>query len=65
MDIKILPRPNRSKTKINYTLEWGKGPGQRLATGIYTYTKPKDQRITLLIGKTNVTHNDIEVAPKQ
>lgn len=43
MDISITPRENRKKTKIYYTLEWGKGTGERQATGIYTYTKPKDQ----------------------
>src|SRR6202000_2372960 len=43
MDISITPRANRDKSKIYYTLEWGKETGQRQATGIYTYTKPKDQ----------------------
>jgi integrase len=43
MDISITPRGNRNKSKIYYSLEWGKDSGQRQATGIYTYTKPKDQ----------------------
>jgi len=43
MDISITPRPTRNGQKIFYTLEWGKGPGERSATGIYTYAKPKDQ----------------------
>lgn len=43
MDICITPRENRSKTKVFYSLEWGKQAGQRQATGIYTYVRPKDQ----------------------
>ncbi len=43
MDISITPRENRNKTKVYYSLEWGKRHGQRTATGIYTYIKPKDQ----------------------
>ncbi|HTR29923.1 MAG TPA: site-specific integrase [Puia sp.] len=43
MDVSITPRPTRNGQKIYYTLEWGKGPGERSATGIYTYVKPKDQ----------------------
>jgi hypothetical protein len=43
MDISITPRPTRNGQRIFYTLEWGKGPGERSATGIYTYTKPRDQ----------------------
>lgn len=38
-----MPRPSRSGEKIFYSLEWGKEAGQRSATGIYTYAKPKDQ----------------------
>lgn len=40
MDIHIIPRRVRNGKKIYYTLEWGKKAGQRLATGIYTYTNP-------------------------
>lgn len=43
MDISIMPRPSRSGEKIFYSLEWGKEQGQRSATGIYTFAKPKDQ----------------------
>ena len=43
MDVSIMPRPNRDGSKIYYILNWGKEAGQRQATGIYTYTKPKDQ----------------------
>lgn len=32
-----------AKDRINYSLEWGRSVGQRKATRIYTYTKPKDQ----------------------
>lgn len=30
----------RNRNKIYYTLEWGKKAGQRIATGIFTYTFP-------------------------
>jgi integrase len=40
MDIHITPRHTRNGKKIYYTLSWGKKPGQRLATGIFTYTNP-------------------------
>lgn len=43
MTITVTPRPTRNGQKIYYTLEWGKGPGERIATGIYTYAKPKEQ----------------------
>lgn len=43
MTINVTPRPTRNGKKIYYTLEWGKGPGERKATGVFTYTKPKDQ----------------------
>lgn len=43
MDISIMPRPSRSGEKTFYSLEWGKEAGQRSATGIYTFAKPKDQ----------------------
>jgi integrase/recombinase XerD len=41
MNCRVFERPNRQRTKIYYTLEWGKDTGQRVATGVYTYTKPK------------------------
>lgn len=40
MDIHITPRHVRNGKKIYYTLAWGKKVGQRLATGIFTYTNP-------------------------
>lgn len=43
MTINVTPRPTRDGQKIYYTLEWGKGPGERSASGIFTYAKPKDQ----------------------
>lgn len=35
--------PNRKGDKIYYYHEFGRGKGQRPATGIFTYTKPKNQ----------------------
>jgi integrase len=43
MTIIVTPRPTRNGQKIFYTFEWGKEVGQRQATGIFTYAKPKDQ----------------------
>jgi len=45
MEVQIVERASRGKgqKKIFYTLEWGRGPGQREATGIFTYAKPLDQ----------------------
>lgn len=40
MNISITPRTTRNKQKIYYTMEWGKNPGEHLATGIFTYTHP-------------------------
>ncbi len=47
MNINATKRTSLNKEKIYYALEWGKGAGQRIATGIFTYAKPKDhvQRI--------------------
>ena len=42
MNVHILERFSTDKSKVFYTLEWGRGAGQRVATGIFTYTKPKD-----------------------
>lgn len=39
----IVERLSNDKSKIYYTLEWGRGAGQRSATGIFTYVKPKNQ----------------------
>ncbi|WP_291912233.1 site-specific integrase [Chitinophaga sp. CB10] len=43
MTITVTPRPTRNGQKIYHTLEWGKGKGERRATGIFTYSKPRDQ----------------------
>ncbi|HEV3325881.1 MAG TPA: hypothetical protein VG052_09760 [Puia sp.] len=40
MSIKIASRLSRNKEKIYYTACWGKNPGQRIATGIFTFTHP-------------------------
>jgi integrase len=39
----ILKRPNRSGDKIMYYYDFGRGAGQRPSTGIFIYSKPKDQ----------------------
>jgi len=43
MDVKISSKPSRNKKKVYYYLEWGKGPGERVATGIYSWNKPQNQ----------------------
>lgn len=43
MTIIVTPRPSKNGKKIYYTLEWGKGPGERRGSGVFTYAKPKDQ----------------------
>jgi integrase len=40
MNVVITQRISRNKTKLYYTLEWGKAAGQRLATGLFTYVDP-------------------------
>jgi hypothetical protein len=40
MDVKITPRITRNGEKIQYTFEWGKGNGQRVASGIFTFAHP-------------------------
>jgi hypothetical protein len=39
MDVKITASKSRDGKKIWYGLEWGRGPGQRQRTGIYTWAK--------------------------
>jgi hypothetical protein len=39
----ILGRPNKKGDKIYFLYDFGRGPGQRLSTGIFVYTNPKDQ----------------------
>ncbi|MFB6456958.1 tyrosine-type recombinase/integrase [Chitinophaga sp. Hz27] len=41
--MKIIPVPSKNGKKIYYTLEWGKGPGERKATGIFTWATPSNQ----------------------
>ena len=43
MSINIIKRLSTDSTKLRYTFEWGRGKGQRLKTGLYTYVKPKNQ----------------------
>lgn len=43
MSIQIRNRLSRDGQKTWYSFEWGKGPGERLATGMFTYTKPKNE----------------------
>lgn len=39
----IVPRLSTDKTKVFYTLEWGRKAGERNSTGIFTYVKPKNK----------------------
>lgn len=39
----IIKRPNKKGDKITFYYDYGRGPGQRPSTGIFIYTKPKDQ----------------------
>ena len=43
MNINTTQRLSRNSQKVYYTLEWGKAVGQRIATGVFSYVKPKDQ----------------------
>ncbi len=43
MNITITNKISRDNAKKWYYLEWGKQAGQRVATGVFTYTKPKEQ----------------------
>jgi integrase/recombinase XerD len=43
MSVIISKKLSRDKQKVWYTFEWGKQAGQRMAAGVFTYTKPKDQ----------------------
>jgi integrase len=43
MSIEISTKVSRDKQKKWHYYEWGKGPGERKAAGIFTYTEPKDQ----------------------
>jgi hypothetical protein len=39
----IMQRPNAKGDKTFLSLEWGRGAGKRLATGIFLFTKPQNQ----------------------
>jgi integrase len=39
----IVKRKNGKGDKIYFTLEWGRGSGERMSTGVFIYTRPKDQ----------------------
>ena len=43
MSVTIRKKTSRNKHLVWYYLEWGKEPGQRVATDIFTYAKPRDQ----------------------
>jgi len=43
MTINIVKRPSTDKKKIHYTFEWGRGKGERIKAGLFTYDKPKNQ----------------------
>ena len=40
MNVTVTPRRMHDSEKIYYTFEWGKKPGQRKASGIFTYASP-------------------------
>ncbi|MEP6750304.1 MAG: hypothetical protein ABJB86_21375 [Bacteroidota bacterium] len=42
MSIIITQRKSSDGSKVWYQLEWGKGAGQRIASGIFTYAKPRN-----------------------
>src|ERR1700737_1236180 len=43
MSVTIAKNYSKDRSKIWYTIEFGKQQGQRIATGIFTYAKPADQ----------------------
>lgn len=43
MNVNITKRFSRDKSKLYYTIEWGKAAGQRMSTGVFSFVKPKDQ----------------------
>jgi hypothetical protein len=43
MSIIIAQNPSANKEKIWYSFQWGKEKGQRIAMGIFTCAKPKNQ----------------------
>jgi integrase/recombinase XerD len=49
MNIIIIKRLSADKAKTHYTFQWGRGKGERVATGVFTYTDP--------INQTGINHN--------
>jgi hypothetical protein len=49
MSVRLQPRLSRNKQRIYYTVSWGTSRGQRISTGIFTYTHPS--------GKIQRQHN--------
>jgi len=43
MSTNVLTKLSRDNMKVWYYLEWGRSAGQRRATGIFTWAKPKNQ----------------------
>lgn len=43
MSIRIAKTYSKDKTRIYYKVEFGREAGQRISTGIYTYTNPKNE----------------------
>lgn len=39
----FLKRKNKAGDKITFYYDFGRGAGQRPSTGVFIYTKPKDQ----------------------
>lgn len=39
----IIKRPNKKGDRITFYYDFGRAPGQRPSTGVFIYTKPKDQ----------------------
>jgi len=42
MSIKIKKRISSDKSKVWYSLDWGRQANQRISTGVFTYQFPKN-----------------------
>ena len=42
----IVKRKTRNGDKAYFSIEYGRNSGERMATGIFIYTRPKDQNNT-------------------
>lgn len=66
MTINIIKRPSTDKKKVHYTFEWGRGKGERIKAGLFTYDKPKNQvernhsKQTLAILEMKKSHMTLE-----